>query len=207
MTKTKIFSISLIPIILILGWFLYDGIASKIRLAEAIAADEQRVITKLMLIRDAEKAYLSKYGDYTSSFDTLIKFIKTDSLYITEKTEIITPRDRSDPLFYKGDSIRIEIDTIGIEPVVGSVFGESYFNYNWDKLSIVSRFENDPDNQDKKFEIFADEIEKSGVMIDVIEVVDKYPLDISRSDESEIPKRKFLRFGSRTEVTTSGNWE
>ncbi|UZR95158.1 hypothetical protein [Chondrinema litorale] len=207
MTKTRIFSISLIPIILFLGWLLYDGIASKIRLAEAISADEQKVIEKLKLIRDAEKAYLAKYDTYTGSFDTLINFIKHDSLYITEKTEIITPRDRRDPLFYKGDSIRIEVDTIGIEPVVTSVFEEKYKKYNWDKLSIVPRYANDPSNQDKKFEIYSDKVEKSGVMIDVIEVVDKYPLDESRSDKNEIPKRKFLRFGSRSEVTTSGNWE
>ena len=207
MTKTRIFSISLIPIILILGWLLYDGIASKIRLAEAIAADEERVITKLKLIRDAEKAYLTKYGTYTSNFDTLINFITSDSLYITEKTEIIITRDRTDPLFYKGDSIRIEIDTIGIEPVITSVFQDNLSNYNWDKLAVIPRFVNDPNNQDKKFEIFSDKIEKSGVNIDVIEVIDKYPLDETRSDESEIPKRRFLRFGSRTEVTTSGNWE
>ena len=207
MTKTRIFSISLIPIILFLGWLLFDGIASKIRLAEAIAADEQRVINKLKIIRDAEKAYLDKYGRYTTSFDTLIDFIQTDSLYIIEKSEIIIPRDRNDPLFYRGDSIRIELDTIGIEPVIGSVFGENFKNYNWTKLDVIPRFVNDPNNQDKKFEIFADKIEKSGVMIDVIEVIDKYPLDETRSDENEIPKRKFLRFGSRTEVTTSGNWE
>ncbi len=207
MTKTRIFSISLIPIILFLGWLLIDGIASKIRLAEAIAASEQKVINKLKLIRDAERAYLDRYDRYTSSFDTLINFIKTDSLYIVEKTEIIIPRDRNDPLFYRGDSIRIELDTIGVEPVVESVFGEEYRDYNWEKLDVVPRFVNDPDNQDKKFEIFSDKIEKSGVMIDVIEVVDKYPLDESRTDENEIPKRKFLRFGSRTEVTTSGNWE
>lgn len=207
MTKTRIFSISLIPIILFLGWLLYDGIASKIRLAEAISSDEKKVIEKLKLIRDAEKAYLSKYDAYTGSFDTLINFIKHDSLYITEKTEIITPRDRKDPLFYKGDSIRIEVDTIGIEPVISSVFEDKYKTYNWDKLPVVPRYANDPDNQDKKFEIYADKVEKSGVMIDVVEVVDKYPLDESRSDKNEIPKRKFLRFGSRSEVTTSGNWE
>ncbi|WP_020526284.1 hypothetical protein [Flexithrix dorotheae] len=207
MTKTRIFSISLIPLIIFLSYLLFDGIAGKIQLAKEIAADEERVKNKLMLVRDAEKAYLAKYDEYTSSFDTLINFIKNDSIYITEQREIITEREFDDPRKYLGDSVRIEIDTIGIEPVIQNVFGPKYANYNWDKLPIIPRFENDPANQDKRFEIFAGKVEKSGVMIDVIEVVDKYPLDITRKEDSEIPKRRFIRFGSRTEVTTSGNWE
>ncbi|MBX2840242.1 MAG: hypothetical protein KTR26_00615 [Flammeovirgaceae bacterium] len=207
MTKTRIFSFSLIPLIIFLAYLLFDGISSQIQLAKEIAADEVKVKTKLMLIRDAEKAYLAKYDEYTNNMDTLIDFIKNDSIYITEQREIITARDFNDPRKYLGDSVRIEIDTIGIEAVVQNVFGPKYANYNWDKLPIIPRFENDPAGQDKVFEIFSSQIEKSGVMIDVIEVVDKYPLDITRKEDSEIPKRRFLRFGSRTEVTTSGNWE
>ena len=154
---------------------------------------------------DAEKAYLAKYDAYTSSFDTLINFIKSDSIYITEKREIITQRAKNDPRAYLGDSVRIEVDTIGIESVLHNVFADKA--YNWDLLPVVPRYENDPANHDKKFEIFSGKVEKSGVQIDVIEVVDKYPLDATRSEDSEIPKRRFIRFGSRTEVTTSGNWE
>ena len=60
MTKTRIFSISLIPLIAILGWFLFDGIASEIRLAEEIAADELRVKNKLMMISGCGKSLFSK---------------------------------------------------------------------------------------------------------------------------------------------------
>jgi hypothetical protein len=58
-----------------------------------------------------------------------------------------------------------------------------------------------------EFQIYADEIERSGVMIDVIEVINPRPVDPTRKESNEIRNRKPLRFGSRTDVTTGGNWE
>ena len=55
--------------------------------------------------------------------------------------------------------------------------------------------------------IFVGEVEKGRVTIDVIEVVDRFPRDKSRNDENQSPAKWHLRFGSRNEVTTSGNWE
>jgi hypothetical protein len=63
-----------------------------------------------------------------------------------------------------------------------------------------------PDSENQ-FKIWADKINKSGVMVDVIEVIDPAPVDPTRREDNEIKNRKPLRFGSRTDVTTSGNWE
>lgn len=62
-------------------------------------------------------------------------------------------------------------------------------------------------NQNVKFEIYADEIEKSGVLVDVIEVVNPKPIDPTRDEDNEIQGRRHLRFGSKTAVSTAGNWE
>jgi hypothetical protein len=205
MTKTRIFSISLIPVIIFLSYLLYRGIAGKIEEAEAIKRSEARVIERLKNIREAQRAYLSKYGRYTTSFDTLVNFVKTDSLYITQKREIIIPRNPKDPRYYLGDSIRVEIDTLGIEMVLSSVFpSEKFPNFNPDRLPFVPGY--DP-AENKKFELFADKILKGRLLVDVIEVVDPYPMDKTRSDKHPSPVRWRLRFGSRTETTTSGNWE
>ena len=58
-----------------------------------------------------------------------------------------------------------------------------------------------------KFEIYADEISKGNVFVDVIEVKNPKPFDPTRSEDSEFANRRPLRFGSKTNVTTSGNWE
>lgn len=62
-------------------------------------------------------------------------------------------------------------------------------------------------NPPVKFDLFADRIEKNRLMVNVIEVRDIKPVDPSRKEDNEANNRKPLRFGSRTEVTTAGNWE
>lgn len=211
MTKTRIFSISLLPLIAFLGFMLYRGIAGEIELAEQIKRSEAKVIERLKIIREAEKAYLSKYGRYTGDFDSLVSFVKYDSLFILEKKEIIIPRKSGDPLYYLGDSIQVRIDTIGVEPVLGTIFpNEKYPNFNPDDMPFVPKFslegvETKADR--KKFELFVGKIEKSRLLVDVIEVVDPDPIDKTRNDGNPSPVRWRLRFGSQTETTTSGNWE
>lgn len=206
MTKTRLFSYALIPIILILGWGLYRSIASKIELAENIKKSENQVIVKLIMIREAEKAYALKYGNFTTSFDTLSNFIKEDSLFLIEKKEIIQPRTKNDPLYWTNtDSIRIEMDTIGIEMVDEKLFPkDDYPNFNPDLLAYVPGYDI---SEGKKFEVYTGEVDKGGVTVDVIEVVDPYPVDKTRSDEHPSRVRWNLRFGSKTDVTLAGNWE
>ncbi|MCK5370928.1 MAG: HlyD family efflux transporter periplasmic adaptor subunit [Cyclobacteriaceae bacterium] len=95
---------------------LVKNIKSKIDEDERIDRQEQLVINKLKMIRDAEIAYLATNGKYTGSFDTLISFIDTGSIYITQRTEEIKM------LAYGAEEITITIDTIGKVSVKDSVF-------------------------------------------------------------------------------------
>ena len=81
---------------------------------------------------------------------------------------------------------------------------ETKFNpdTNLDRLMYVPGYE-----EDVKFEIYADEVTKGNVQVDVIEVRNTRPFDPTRKESSEATNRKPLRFGSRTDVTTAGNWE
>ncbi|HNS13678.1 MAG TPA: hypothetical protein PKM97_13790, partial [Bacteroidia bacterium] len=58
-----------------------------------------------------------------------------------------------------------------------------------------------------KFEIYVGKVDRNGVMVDVIEVKDPTPDNPFRSEANEAKNRKPLRFGSKTDVSTSGNWE
>lgn len=58
-----------------------------------------------------------------------------------------------------------------------------------------------------KFDIFVGKVDRSGVLVDVIEVKDPSPDNPFRSEANDAKNRKPLRFGSRTDVSTSGNWE
>lgn len=196
MNWTRVFSIFFLLVAIGLGYFLYDRIYSRIEQEREVRRIEANIIEKLKMIREAEIAYQAIHGQYTSDWDKLLSFIDTGKIYLIQKTEeIIT-------LPYGADSISVQIDTLGSVPVRDSLFSEQkYPNFNLDRLPYI------PGKPNTRFDIYADKITKSGIEVDVIEVKDVDPLNPMRSEESKAFNRKPLRFGSRTEVTTTGNWE
>ena len=202
MTKTKIFSFLMIPVVVFMGYLLVNSVYSEIKFNEDVKRSEKAVIAHLMMIREAEKAYQRINKTYTADWDSLIDFVKNGELFIIETKEIVTPRDRDDPEFYKGDIVTQKIDTIGTEKVLEKLFPEKeYPNFNPDQLPFI------PGTDGKKFDIHVGKVEKGLVMLDVVEVIDNHPLDPTRSEEHPSRVRWPLRFGSKTEVTLSGNWE
>jgi biotin carboxyl carrier protein len=81
-------------------------------------------------------------------------------------------------------------------------YWENVFDVNTD----VSRIGQKP-NSDQTFDIFVGKVDKAGVMVQVIEVKDPKPDNPMRKESNEQKPRKPLRFGSRVDVSTAGNWE
>ncbi|MFY0607141.1 MAG: hypothetical protein JXR10_10515 [Cyclobacteriaceae bacterium] len=197
MSKTKIFTIFFGIVALCLAYFLYFSIDSSIEESERITKMENRIIEQLKMIREAEIAYLAVNGQYTSDWNKLTAFIDSGSFYLTEKTEFVKTLD------YGADSSWVEIDTLGTVLVKDSIFKKSVWpRFNLSTLAYVPGV--DPPT---KFEVWADKIEKSGVSVNAIEVKNPSPINPMRDEESEYNTKKPLRFGSKTSVTTAGNWE
>lgn len=192
MNLTKILTIVFIIISLGMAYFLYDSIMHDIKEEQRIAAIEAQVIKKLEMIRDAEIAYRAVHGNYTSDWDKLISFIDTGRIYITQRSEEIITLD------YGADSVIVNIDTLGTVGVKDSLFSkEKYPNFDLQELPTIP-------GSGKQFELYANEISKSGVLVDVFEVRDVDPVNPARRSKNG---RGPLRVGSKTEVTTAGNWE
>jgi len=79
--------------------------------------------------------------------------------------------------------------------------------YRFPPETDISQMPYIPGTENAKWDIFAAKIDRSGVTVDVLEVVDTAPFDKSRKEDNEILNQKPLRFGSRTNVTLAGNWE
>ena len=191
MNLTKILTAVFYLISIGLAYFLVSSIANDIQEEKRILRVEGLVIDKLIKIRDAQISYQASNGQFTSDWNKLISFVDTGKIYLTERKETIIQLD------YGADSIVVDIDTLGSVAVIDSLFED---DFDAQTLPFVPESE-------KKFNLWADKINKSGVMVDVIEVVDPEPTDPTRSEDNDIRNRKPLRFGSRTEVTTAGNWE
>jgi hypothetical protein len=261
---TRILSIVFLVVAVYLGYFLVDSVKSVIDEEAYIKKTESFIIEKLKLIRDTEVAYQLVHGKYTSDWDSLISFVDSGTIYITERREEIIPKE------YGTEEVIVHIDTVGNMSAREFVFKELYLlsagdtgvilnmnfkvgdqitkNYQLYSLQTVeklfkvrSQYEgvvsklyvgnnskvNKADNiaemfrykyplntdmsrlayipgTKKKFDIFADQINRSGVWIDVFEVKDINPVNPERRKNSN---EKALRVGSRTDVTIAGNWE
>ncbi|WKN33040.1 hypothetical protein PZB74_06740 [Porifericola rhodea] len=193
MNLTKVLTFVFLLLAVGIGYYLINGIISSVEEEERIAAIERRVIEKLQFIRDAEVAYKDAHGQFTSDWDKLINFIDTGKIFITQR------REETVLLDYGAEETTIHIDTLGSVSVRDSIYNNPvYQKFNLNNLMFV------PVTREK-FELFADKIERSGVNVDVFEVKDPSPINPARRGENSI--KGPLRVGSRTEVTTAGNWE
>lgn len=195
MNLTKIISISLLVIALGLAYFLVNSISSAIEEEEKIVAMEAKVINKLIMIREAQKGYQSVNGNYADTWEKLLDFVENGDFFIIQRSEkVIT-------LEYGADSVQVTLDTLNTVRVKDSLFNRlKHPNFILTDLPIIPE-------SGKRFSLFTEKITKGGVTVDVIEVVDIAPINPQRSEANEARNRKPLRFGSRTDVTTAGNWE
>ena len=76
----KIIQIALAIAIVVLAYLIWESIQNPIRFNKEKDTRYAATIQKLKDIRTAQNAYKDEYGKYTASFDTLINFIKTDSM-------------------------------------------------------------------------------------------------------------------------------
>lgn len=194
MSKTKIFTYVLLIPILILGYLLYDGIRGPIVEQRRIAAIEARVIDKLKLLRNIQAGYYSVNGKYAGSWPELIGFINNGKFLNIQRKEIV------DSINAQGvESVRVIIDTLGTTPVRDSLFPASaYPNFDPSTLPVI------PGSGGKQFEIYAGQIERNNVRINVFEIKDTAPVNPERRKKNN---EKALKVGSREEATLAGNWE
>ncbi|MEM8966678.1 MAG: hypothetical protein AAGE93_09695 [Bacteroidota bacterium] len=193
MSLTKILTYVFLAIAIGIAYYLFDRIKFSIEEEERIAQIESQVIDKLKFIRDAELLYKEANGQYTSDWNKLIDFLDTGKLYIVQRREITKLLD------YGAEETTIEIDTLGSIPVRDTLYHTAiYDNFKIESIATIP-------HSGKQFDIFADKISRNNVEVDVFEVVDVAPVNPARRGEESI--KGPLRVGSRTEVTTGGNWE
>ena len=193
MNVNKILSIVFLLVALGLGYMLYESVDSVMEEEKRIARTEARIIEKLQMLRDAQIAYQGSNGEYAGNWNDLKNFIESGEIFIVQRTETTKLLD------YGKEETTVTFDTLGSVPVMDSLFNESkYPDLNVETLHVV------PGSEGKQFEFFADKIERSGRQIGVFEIRDPAPINPDRRLNSN---EKALRVGSRTDASTSGNWE
>ncbi len=198
--KFTIVKIVLGIIILILAFLVYDSIMKPLRFTRQLQARDAKVIERLIDIRNSQQFYKKFHESYTSSFDTLIAFLKTGEIPVVKMIP-----DPNDTTFSKTIS-----DTLGYVKVADSLFGKKG-NFRLDSLRYI------PYSNGEKFEMAAGKIDRGGLKVSVFEVKATYTsflkgldrqLVINLTKEKEdINRFPGLKLGSMEEPSTDGNWE
>lgn len=125
--KKLIIQIILAGVIIFLGYQCYNSIMIPQRFTEIKKQRYDRITQRLKDIRTAEEAYKGVYGVYTGSFDTLIHFIKFDSVKVVRSIGSLSDEDLEKGIteamaIKEGKIIRDTVKVSALE----NVFGKDY---------------------------------------------------------------------------------
>jgi hypothetical protein len=193
-------------LIIFLGYKTYMSVYGEIQFNQLKEKRYALVIEKLKDIRDAELAHRTVTGQFTDSFDGLIKFVENGKFTITQRrTE--TVKDEALSRSFGVDMFKeiVVIDTLGFVSVKDSLFKNSDRYKTMMDVPVGepgTKFTLKAGKLDD-IPVFEASVEKAKLLFDQDKnLVDKENQVIS-VDGVNGPT---LKVGSMDEVNTNGNW-
>ena len=200
----KTIQLILWPVIIILAWLVYRSPISLKEFQEETNYRKSAVVQDLKDIRTAQIAFKDKYRVYAGDFNSLLSFVKNDSLAVV-KAIGETPDSLTESQALSAGII--SRDTVFV-PSYQTIFNQDYldtrdsrFPFDLDKLPIVPF-------SDEMFNIESGNIEKGKVVVQVFEVSTTYTTFLNGLDATNkgIDLNNIIRVGSMSEVSINGNW-
>lgn len=178
---------------------------------KAYGGEEVKIeIDTLGFVSAKERIFKKNYSLGASDNGTFVGFkVKVgDQVLKNQKAYSIQVGDRTnEPPFQEKGIISSLADIKPGDAVQRGKILISYYDYIFNPNTDLSTLAFVPGTEGVKFEIFAGTVDKNGIKVDVIEVKDPKPINPARKESNEQKARKPLRFGSRFDVSTAGNWE
>jgi len=200
----KTIQLILWPVIIILAWLVYRSPISLKEFQEETNFRKSAVVQDLKDIRTAQIAFKDKYRVYAGDFNSLLSFVKNDSLAVVKAIGETPDSLTESEALTEGIISR---DTVFV-PAYQSIFNQDYldtrdkrFRFDLDKLPTVPFSE-------EMFSIEAGNIEKGKVVVQVFEVSTSYTTFLNGLDATNkgIDLNNIIRVGSMSEVSINGNW-
>lgn len=195
-------------VIVVLVYFNYKAIYGPVEFNKEKEKRYAKVIKKLDKLRKAELAYREINDKFTSSFDSLTRFIDTAEFTLTQRKDT-SYLDKEYLKTYGVDKMveDVVIDTLGTKKVKDSLFKD----YDYSKLNIV------PGTDGKTFDLKSGFIEVNKNKVPVFEAKVNKSIVLDGLDPELIIQEKqtvsvdgvngaYIKVGSMDEVDTSGNW-
>ena len=203
-----IIQIVLWVVIVVLIYFNYKAIYGPVEFNKEKEKRYAQVIQKMDKIRKAQLAHKDVTGEFTPSFDNLVRFIDTAEFTLTQRRDTMYLDEEYLKTYGVDKMIEdVVIDTLGTRSVKDSLFK----NYDYSKLEIV------PTTENAKFQMDAGSITVNNNEVSVFEAKVNKSVILEGLDNELIVQEKqtmsvdgvngaYIRVGSMEEVDTSGNW-
>ena len=203
--KAKQIALILIPLNIILAYFVYNSINSEVEFQKIAKVRIAENVQKLKDIRAVQISYKSKYKGFSDDFDSLMVFLNADSLAVI-KSEGEAPDSLTElQALHVG---LISRDTVYVA-AKSHIFNTDYLTTRDENYPLdLEQLRYIPYAENKSYEIDAGSIEKGKVIVQVFEVSTQYG-DVLIGLDAENKKydlQGLLRVGSMSEASLNGNW-
>jgi hypothetical protein len=158
---------------------------------------KDKIFKKVYTVNASENGVFM--GFKVKAGDQLVKGQRTYMIKVGDKVNEPTLVDQG--IVTKLEDVKVGDELKKGQPLLSLI--DDAFDPNIDLATLG----NVPGKENLKFNIFVGVVERGGLKVQVIEVQDPDPVNPGRKADNEAKNRKPLHFGSRMDVSTSGNWE
>jgi len=208
--NAKKITLILIPINIILAFFVYDSITSEVEFNKQAKERIAENVQKLKDLRTLQIAYKKENDVFADNFNSLLDFLENDS------TTIIKSVGETPDSLVNGKQITdaqalemglISRDTLYVS-AKESIFDENYiksrdkkYPFDINTISLIPFTE-------QQYNIDANVIEKGKVNVQVFEIsaAFKHVFNGLDAENKKYDLNSLLKVGSMTEASLNGNW-
>ena len=202
--KAKQIALILIPLNIILAYFVYNSINSEVEFQQVAKVRVAENVQKLKDLRQVQIAYKKVNNNYSNNFESLINFLENDSMAIV-KAIGETPDSLTDV-----QALELGIISRDTAYVLAkeTVFDEAYLSSRNDKFPLDLSSLTTVPHSDQNYSVDAGMVEKGKVVVQVFEISTTYGAVFTGLDaeNKSFELGNLLKVGSMDEASLNGNW-
>ena len=209
--KAKTLALILIPLNIILFYFIYNSINSEVKFNKDAKIRIAENVQKLKDIRQAQVKYKQTKGIFANNFESLIYFLENDSMPIVKATGE-TPDSLINGVQIS-DELALELGLIARDTsyvlAKENVFDHAYLESRKNEFPLVLTKLITVPYSNTSYNIDAGQVEKGNVIVQVFEISTNYRTVFTGLDaeNKSYDLDALLKVGSMTEASLNGNWK
>jgi hypothetical protein len=209
--KAKTIALLLIPLNIILFYFVYNSINSDVEFNKDAKIRIAENVQKLKDLRQVQVKYKQTKGVFADNFENLIYFLENDSMAIVKATgetpdSLINGTQMSDEL-----ALELGLITRDTSYVLAkeTVFDAAYMNSRKNEFPFDINTLTSVPHSNTIYNIDAGQVEKGNVIVQVFEISTNYRTVFTKLDaeNKSYDLDALLKVGSMTEASLNGNWK